>query len=244
MYGLTIVSGVDVVPPPLGGHVASPLRGQWVFEVFNRELAHRRGLLSEHKKEDQHWIFSCSAVFTPTCTHSRQSVVAQTYAGDRRRRWKETTEDQDARGMCNAQLGFNEVLIFSRISQEPVTSSQRRLDTAAAAAPQQNCLCSLTGTELPCTPEEHGRQTLHICYSLAGKQEALEEHWENNAEMLFWRLERTRLGLTSPPVWSSAKPCRVCFKRCKWIPNQSLKAWRHAVHTAESHSQKNRSPIM
>lgn len=35
---------------------------------------------------------------------------------------KETTEDQDARGMCNAQLGFNEVLIFSRISQEPATS--------------------------------------------------------------------------------------------------------------------------
>lgn len=104
---------------------------------------------------------------------------------------------------CSAglQWGSHFVKNFTRTSNQ--WHHHRAGLVTAAAAPQQNCLCSWTGTELPCTPEEHGTKTLHICYSLAGKQEAVEEHCKNNAEMLFWRLERTRLCLTSPPVWSS-----------------------------------------
>lgn len=149
-----------------------------------------------------------------------------------------TRRHEECASSAGLQRGSHFLKNFTRTSNQ---WHHHRGGLVTAAAPQQNC--RWTGTELPSTPEEHGRQTLHICYRLAGKQEAVEEHCENNGEMLFWRLERTRLGLTSPPVWSSAKPCRFSFKRCKWISKQSLKAWRHTVHTAESHSQTNCSSI-
>lgn len=128
-------------------------------------------------------------------------------------------------------------------NQRPVTSSQRRVSY---------CCCCCSTTKLPLqldwdwapiytrgTWEANPAHLLSISGKTRGCGRTLWKQRRN--AVLETRKNQIGSHVTSSLVIS--KPCRVSFKRCKWIPNQSLKVWRHTVHTAESHSQTNCSCI-
>lgn len=137
---------------------------------------------------------------------------------------------------CSAglQWGFHFPKNFTRTSNRWHHHRGGLVPAAAAAAAQQNCLCRWTGTELPCTPEQH---LLLISGKTRGCGRTLRK--QRRDAVLETRKNQVGSHVTSSLVISET--LEVGFKRCKWIPNRSLKARRHTVHTAESHSQTNSS---